>query len=57
MEQEYFLSGYCRTTDQTRMVVAVTEDSCLLDVDCCYESCSHTASCTIAQQLRELTGK
>ncbi|MBQ6851991.1 MAG: hypothetical protein IJO04_03045 [Oscillospiraceae bacterium] len=57
MEQEHFLSGYCRTADQTRIVVAVTEDVRLLDVDCCYERCPHTSSCTIAQQLRQLTGK
>ena len=55
MEQEHFLSGYCRTTDESRMVVAVTEDCCLLEVDCCYETCPHTPSCTIAQQLRQLT--
>ena len=55
MEQEHFLSGYCRTTDESRMVAAVIEDHRLLEVDCCYEACPHTPSCTIAQQLRALT--
>ena len=26
MEQEHFLSGYCRTVDQSRMVTVVTEE-------------------------------
>lgn len=55
MEQEHFLSGYCRTADESRMVVVVTEDRCLLEADCCYETCPHTPSCTIAQRIRQLT--
>ena len=54
MEKETFLSGYCRTTDQSRMVEVITEDGNLLEVDCCYENCIHTANCIIAQQIREL---
>ena len=54
MEKETFLSGYCRTTDQSRMVEVITEDGTLLEVDCCYENCIHTANCMIAQQIREL---
>lgn len=55
MEQEHFLSGYCRTADESRMVLAVTEDRQLLEVDCCFECCPHTPSCTIAQQIHVLT--
>lgn len=54
MEKETFLSGYCRTTDQSRMVEVITEDGILLEVDCCYENCIHRDNCTIAQQIREL---
>lgn len=57
METETFLSGYCRTIDNSRMVVAVTEDRQLIEVDCCYESCPHTPNCTIAQRIQALTSK
>ena len=55
MERELFLSGYCRTTDASRMVEVVVDGSELLEVDCCYESCPHAPNCTIAQSIRELT--
>ena len=54
MEKETFLSGYCRTTDQSRMVEVITEDGKLLEIDCCYENCIPTPNCSIAQQIREL---
>ena len=54
MEEEHFVSGYCRTVDNSRMVAFVTEDGKLTDVDCCYESCPYTADCTIAKHIREL---
>ena len=54
MEKETFLSGYCRTTDQSRMVEVITENGQLLEVDCCYENCIHAPNCSIAQQIREL---
>jgi hypothetical protein len=54
MEKETFLSGYCRTTDQSRMVEVITEDGKLLEIDCCYENCIHAPNCSIAQQIREL---
>ena len=54
MEKETFLSGYCRTTDQSRMVEVITENGNLLEVDCCYENCIHAPNCSIAQQIREL---
>ena len=55
MEKEVFLSGYCRTTDASRMVEVVVEDGKLLEVDCCYENCPHARNCTIAQTIQELT--
>ena len=54
MEKEVFLSGYCRTTDASRMVEVIVEDGEVTEVDCCYESCAHTANCTIANAIKEL---
>ena len=54
MEKETFLSGYCRTIDQSRMVAVVTEDGQLTEVDCCFETCIHTPNCIIAQQIKTL---
>ena len=55
MEKEIFLSGYCRTTDASRMVEVIVEDGTVVEVDCCYESCPHTANCLIAKSIQELT--
>lgn len=54
MEQEYFLTGYCRTTDQSRTVTVVVEDGKLIEVDCCYENCVHRPNCVIAQEINKL---
>ena len=54
MEKEVFLSGYCRTTDASRIVEVILEDGEVTEVDCCYENCPHTANCLIAGQIREL---
>ena len=55
MEKEVFLSGYCRTTDASRMVEVIVDGDELLEVDCCYENCPHTINCTIAKSIQELT--
>ena len=55
MEKELFLSGYCRTTDASRIVEVVVDGGELIEVDCCYENCPHTPNCTIAESIRELT--
>ena len=55
MEKELFLSGYCRTTDASRMVEVILEDGKLCEVDCCYESCVYTPNCAVAQKIREFT--
>lgn len=57
MEQELFLTGYCRSIDQSRMVTAVLEDGKLAEVDCCFENCIHAPNCTIAKNIRENLGK
>lgn len=55
MEKEVFLSGYCRTTDSSRMVEVIVEDGEVTEVDCCYGNCIYQANCVIAQQIDELT--
>ena len=54
MEKETFLSGYCRTIDQSRMVAVVTEDGALVEVDCCFETCIHAPNCSIAEAIASL---
>jgi len=54
MYKEEFISGYCRTQDQSRMVAAELEDG-ELTVDCSFGSCPYEDQCTIAQRIRELT--
>lgn len=55
MEKELFFSGYCRTTDASRMVEVVVDGTELVEVDCCYENCAHAPNCTIAASIREAT--
>lgn len=55
MEEEKFLSGYCRQIDQSRMVTVVLENTELTEVDCCYGSCVYEPNCPIARQIRDLT--
>lgn len=54
MEEEYFLTGYCRTVDASRMVTVETDGAKITDVDCCYGNCPHEPNCQIAQKLREM---
>lgn len=53
MEEELFLSGYCRQQDGSRMVAVVIENKEVTEVDCCYGSCVYEPNCPIAQQIRE----
>lgn len=53
MEQEIFLTGYCRCIDQSRMVALVLEDGNLTETDCSYGTCPHEQSCQIAQKISE----
>lgn len=54
MEQEYFFTGYCRTTDESRTVAVEVENGKLTEVDCCYPDCIHAPNCTIAENIRQL---
>ena len=46
-----FFSGYCRVTDNSRMVGAVAEGDTLLEADCCYPECPNGEDCPIAQKI------
>lgn len=54
MEQERFLSGYCRCLDQSRMVTVVTENGALTEVDCGYPDCPYASGCPVAEKINEL---
>lgn len=49
MDEEYFISGFCRALDQTRTVTL--EDGL---ADCDYPHCVHKDNCQIAQKMDEL---
>ena len=54
MEQETFISGYCRQLDNSRMVEVILENGCLTEVDCCYGSCIYQSNCPIAKVIEQL---
>ena len=54
MEQEKFLSGYCRQLDASRMVEVILENGEITEVYCCYGNCVHQGNCMIAKEIEEL---
>lgn len=54
MEEEKFLSGYCRQLDSARTVEVLLENGTLSEVDCCYGSCLYQSNCPIAQEIDAL---
>lgn len=54
MEDEKFISGYCRQVDQSRMVTVVLVDGTIDEVDCCYGSCVYQPNCPVAREIDEL---
>ena len=52
MEQEQFFSGYCRTIDGSRTVMAVKENGQLTETDCLFEQCQNFAGCPLAEKIR-----
>ena len=55
MEQEKFVSGYCRVLDCSRMVEVILEDGTVTEADCCYGSCVYQSNCPIAKEIDMLT--
>ena len=54
MEEEKFISGYCRVLDCSRMVEVILSSGQLDEVDCCYGSCIHQSNCLIAKEIDAL---
>ena len=51
MEEEKFISGYCRQLDASRMVEVIAEGGEIAEVDCCYGNCVYQSSCLIAKEI------
>ena len=51
MEEEKFISGYCRQLDDARMVEVVVENGEIAEVDCCYGNCDYQANCPVAKEI------
>ncbi len=52
MEEERFVSGFCKAQNQTRMVICVFEETApgshtLVETDCAWGCCEHSASCRL----------
>ena len=54
MEDEKFLSGYCRVMDCSRTVTAELTDGKLACADCIYGNCLYQSGCPIAAELDKL---
>ncbi len=52
---EEFISGYCRSLDESRMVTLEDEDG-EVRIDCRYEACPHRHACEIAKRITCLLG-
>ncbi len=60
MIDEEFYSGFCKAQNQTRTVICefeIGEDGkkILLDSDCAYGVCDHSANCLLMGQARSET--
>ena len=56
MEEEYFISGFCRSQNQTRTITLCLEkcgNEVEVDADCLYGKCQHQGSCEIAHEIEE----
>ncbi len=56
MEREAVVTGYCRQTDQSRIVTVEAEDNRLTDTDCLFTDCPYNAACAVAQKIRNFLG-
>ena len=54
MEDEKFISGYCRQIDGSRCVCAELTDGVLESADCAYATCPYAPACPIAAGLDKL---
>lgn len=53
---EQFISGFCKSQNQTRTVLCEYEQMeagcALISMDCFFEGCEHYAACVIAREAR-----
>ena len=54
MEDEKFISGYCRRIDASRTVTVELENGHITCVDCSYNNCIYQQNCTIARQIDDI---
>lgn len=54
MEEERFVSGYCRQMDGSRMVEVILTDGKVSEADCNFGSCPYEGACPIGQKITEL---
>lgn len=54
MIEEKIISGYCRTSDQSRMVTLEIDEQNHVDVDCSYGSCPYETTCPIGKEITNL---
>ena len=54
MEEEKFISGYCKQLDGSRMVEVIVKEDRVTEVDCCYGSCIYQMNCPIAKEIEQL---
>ncbi len=57
MEEERFISGFCKAQNQTRMVICVFEttgegEENLVETDCAWGVCEHSESCQLICSAR-----
>ena len=50
MEEEYFLSGYCKALDSSRIVTVEVENSDF-QADCAFPDCPYAPNCEIAKKI------
>lgn len=53
MEEEYWISGYCRCTDQARTVFMEWTGQ-NWEADCCYPDCAFQGECPVAARLQKI---
>ncbi len=61
MVEEFMVTGYCRVTDQSRILVCEPDGERGVDTGCRYPACDFADSCALAAEAvakaRELWGK
>ena len=57
METEFLFSGYCRQTDQARMVALEMQQNGTWEADCLYECCVYRDACPVGQQISEVLAR